>query len=159
MRQTASQPNDRLHTLRPAVRTFLLAAGAAALWVVAGAGAAVASDASEAAARGAVTYRVYCGRCHGAGGKGDGKLGATLKKKPADLTTIASRNHGVFDSGAIRTRIDGRDAPDEHADSDMPAWGTSMQDPDKDSSQEADIKARIADLVAYIATLQSPPAK
>ncbi len=158
MRQTATQPKDSLHrTFRPTVLALLLAAGAAALGL--GASAAVASDASEAAARGSVTYRVYCNRCHGPAGKGDGKLGATLKKKPTDLTTIASRHDGVFDVEAIRRTIDGRDAPPEHADSDMPAWGTSLQDPGRDASQEAEVQARIADLVAYLATLQSPKPK
>src|SRR5436190_19457875 len=160
MRATASvRQTPPRRKFRTASCARWLAAGAMAVWVCAVAVASFASAASDAAARGAVTYRVYCNRCHGPGGKGDGKLGATLKQKPADLTTIALRNGGQFDSEAVRRKIDGREAPPEHTDTDMPAWGVSLQDPGKDASQEAEVQARIADLVAYLATLQAPPAK
>ncbi len=38
------------------------------------------------AARGKNTYAELCSKCHGAGGKGDGKDAATLTTKPKDLT-------------------------------------------------------------------------
>jgi len=146
---------NRNHGRRATMSILTLAAGAMALWVAGAASTSLASDASEAAARGAVTYRVYCNRCHGPAGKGDGKLGMTLKHKPADLTTIAIRHHG-FRSDEVQRRIDGRDPLEAHADNDMPAWGSSLQDPGRDASQEKDVHARIADLVAYLETLQVP---
>ena len=153
----AKDSRDTRRLLRAATRRRLLVSAAIAVCAGAAAVASFAGTTSEAAARGAVTYRVYCNRCHGPGGKGDGKLGATLKQKPADLTTIASRHGGEFKADDVRRKIDGREAPAEHTDSDMPAWGVSLQDPGKDASQEAEIQARIADLVAYLATLQDPP--
>jgi mono/diheme cytochrome c family protein len=149
----------RKYSNGPTFPTLVLAALAMALWVAATAVGSQATDASEAAARGAVTYRVYCGRCHGPTGKGDGKLGATLKVKPADLTTIASRHGGEFRRDEVQSRIDGRETLEAHAASDMPAWGLSFQDASKDASQEKEIRARLADLVAYLETLQVPPAK
>jgi len=160
MRPTASQattPTPR--AFRTAVCARWLTAGAIAVWVCAVAVASFASPASEAAARGAVTYRVYCNRCHGPSGKGDGKLGASLKQKPADLTTIATRHGGEFKPEDVQRKIDGRETLPGHTDTDMPAWGASLQDAGKDASQETEIQARIADLVAYLATLQVPPAK
>ncbi len=113
---------------------------------------------SELAARGSVTYRVYCSRCHGPAGKGDGKLAASLKDKPADLTTIASRNHGEFQADQVLRRVDGRDQVPGH-ETDMPSWGLSLQDPARDSSQEKDVQAKLAELVAYLKTLQPAAAK
>ena len=40
------------------------------------------------AAKGRVTFRVYCSNCHGADAKGDGKLAPLLSVKPADLTRL-----------------------------------------------------------------------
>ena len=38
---------------------------------------------------GAEDYATYCAGCHGMSGKGDGEVGASLGKKPADLTQLA----------------------------------------------------------------------
>ena len=37
----------------------------------------------------ATTYQVYCSRCHGDAGQGDGADGATLSPKPRDFTDCA----------------------------------------------------------------------
>jgi mono/diheme cytochrome c family protein len=41
------------------------------------------------AAHGAAVYAQYCATCHGAGGKGDGPIAASLVPKPADHTDHA----------------------------------------------------------------------
>ena len=113
----------------------------------------------EEAARGAVMYRVYCSNCHGRGGKGDGKLAASLVTAPADLTQIARQNGGVFDPQKVHAAIDGREEVAAHGERDMPVWGLSFRHPEGEADQEAAIRARLEDLVAFLATIQAPPEK
>lgn len=54
-------------------------------------------------AEGRQLFAKQCASCHGASGKGDGKSGATLKPKPADLTDETWK-HGSTD-GEIFTII------------------------------------------------------
>jgi mono/diheme cytochrome c family protein len=131
-----------------AIAVALLCAGIGGNIAVAASG----SD-EEAAARGAVTYRVYCASCHGAGAHGDGKLAKSLDPKPADLTQLAKRNDGVFPAERAREVIDGRKEVAEHGDRDMPVWGQSFQQEGK-GDQEKAIAAKVDDLVAYLASIQ-----
>ena len=65
-----------------------------------------------------------CAPCHGADGRGTGPLGANFKVKPADLTMIAKRNHGVFSPPAVYQMIDGRKSARSHrSGAEMPIWG------------------------------------
>jgi mono/diheme cytochrome c family protein len=115
--------------------------------------AAAAAD-TDAAARGAVTYGVYCGNCHGRTGRGDGKLAKLLVKAPTDLTRLARENGGVFPADRARQVIDGRQDVAEHGERDMPVWGVSFRE--KANGDEAAAIAKIDDLVAYLATIQAP---
>ena len=54
---------------------------------------------------GAQDYSTYCGACHGPTGKGDGEVAAGLDKKPANLTTLAARNKGVFPTTKVMAQI------------------------------------------------------
>lgn len=54
---------------------------------------------------GAEDYTAYCAACHGPAGKGDGAAAAGLDKKPADLTTLAARNHGAFPTTKVMAQI------------------------------------------------------
>lgn len=138
-----------------AVRGAGMAAGSALLAVLLASAALAASDeAKDSAARGGVTYRMYCSNCHGRGGKGDGKLATELRRRPADLTRLAADNGGTFDAAAVRQAIDGRGDVASHGESDMPVWGISFRDPAKGDEQEPQVERRIRDLVAYLATLQ-----
>ena len=51
---------------------------------------------------GADTYAFYCAPCHGKDGKGRGPVAGALTSLPADLTTLAARNKGVFPSARVR---------------------------------------------------------
>lgn len=73
--------------------------------------------------RGRIAFVANCAACHGADGKGTGPHGAALRPKPADLTTLAERNNGVFSAAAIYDAIDGRAAARIHPRSEMPIWG------------------------------------
>ena len=72
---------------------------------------------------GKTEYLAGCAACHGSDGKGKGPLSAELKVAPADLTTIAKRNNGVFPLRAVSETIDGRKAVKSHGTRDMPIWG------------------------------------
>ena len=65
----------------------------------------------------------YCASCHGALGLGDGPVARSLNPPPADLTTLAQRNDGVFDAQAVLSTIDGRREVIAHGPRDMPVWG------------------------------------
>ena len=72
---------------------------------------------------GRLEYQSSCAACHGADGKGTGPVGIVLLTKPADLTTIAKKNNGVFPITRIYEVIDGRQAVKAHGDRAMPVWG------------------------------------
>jgi hypothetical protein len=72
---------------------------------------------------GKAEYIFVCAACHGADGKGAGPMADALKTKPADLTTITKRNHGVFPLNRIYETIDGRAEVKLHGSRDMPIWG------------------------------------
>lgn len=87
--------------------------------IVAIPGAARAQDSEK----GRAEYLANCAGCHGADGRGHGRLGADLPIKPPDLTKLAKNNHGVFAAGAVYQLIDGRQAKRPHGSADMPIWG------------------------------------
>lgn len=135
----------------------------AATWLLAAACAlpALAAGAEEArppedasAARGNVNYRVYCLNCHGETGRGDGPMAKLLKISPADLTGIARRAGGRFPAERVFRTIDGRDDVAGHGRRGMPVWGLGFQEVGRDSDQEAEVRARIRDLVAYVESIQ-----
>jgi hypothetical protein len=72
---------------------------------------------------GKAEYLKSCAPCHGTDGKGTGPLSSRLKTKPADLTTFAKKNNGVFPLSAVYEAIDGRNAIGSHDSREMPIWG------------------------------------
>lgn len=108
---------------------------------------------SPQVAEGKQKFEVYCASCHGAGAKGDGPFSATLRKRPADLTQLASRNKGEFPKDVVAKLIDGRTRDEAHRKSDMPVWGDVFAKSET-SADAAAVKARIDALVEYLATIQ-----
>ncbi len=78
--------------------------------------------------------------------------------KPKDLTTISTRNGGVFPYRDVEATIDGRKIIPSHKRFDMPFWGVSFQQQGREFSpeSEAKVRQRIDAIVDYIATLQRP---
>lgn len=107
------------------------------------------------AARGRTSYRIYCRNCHGDEAKGDGPIAELLKAPPADLTKLSAKNDGKFPAEEIYEAIDGRNEVAAHGSREMPIWGFSFQDPSRDEDQEAEVRERLLDLVAYLETLQA----
>ena len=96
-------------------------------------------------------YRHYCATCHGRDGKGDGPAGRALKVPPSDLTVLAGREKGVFPASAVEVIIRGGTPVAAHGSVEMPVWGPIFYALDP---SDARVKARIAALVAHIASIQ-----
>lgn len=73
-------------------------------------------------------FGAYCAQCHGSDARGTGPMADSLTPQPADLTGIAERAGGVFDSDAVTAYIDGRRRVGAHGTSEMPAWGAGLPD-------------------------------
>ncbi len=70
-----------------------------------------------------VTYQVYCSRCHGDGGQGDGADGATLSPKPRDFSDCATMSK-ISDATIVKAIKDG--GASVGLSRDMPAWGEAL---------------------------------
>ena len=121
--------------------------------------AALGQQASEASmiSAGAATFRHYCRSCHGPEARGDGPVAQHLTPKPADLTRIRERNGGEFPSEAVHEAIAGGKPVKGHGSSEMPVWGESFRQVQGGQTSD-DVKQRIAQLVAYLRSIQTPPA-
>ena len=101
---------------------------------------------------GQAMFKEYCAVCHGVNGKGDGPAAAALKKAPADLTTLASRNGGKFPDTRVYGFIQGSDEVAAHSNREMPVWGRifhAMAGTDRTAEHQ-----RISNLTEYLKTLQ-----
>ena len=100
-------------------------------------------------------YLRYCASCHGAEGRGDGPVAASLSRPPSDLTQLARKNGGRYDESAVMAVIDGRRQVAEHGTRDMPVWGAIFQEEGSDEPYPAYhslLQSRL--LVDYLATIQ-----
>lgn len=93
------------------------------------------------AARGAPLYAKRCALCHGEGGRGDGKLGATMEPNPGDLTD-ARRMGRWSDWDLYRLVRDG--GPALGLSSKMLGWGRMAPDPE------------VRDMTAFARSLSQP---
>jgi mono/diheme cytochrome c family protein len=99
-------------------------------------------------------FKTYCASCHGKSAKGDGPLAESLRYRPADLTLIAKRSGGKFDSEKVYRIIDGRVPVKGHGGTDMPVWGDAFKRSVEGYSEKA-VKARIQALVDYLKSIQA----
>lgn len=126
-----------------------------ALAVMATAGAVQGADETTAVERGARLYRVHCQSCHGDEGRGDGAMAEVLTVPPADLTALASANDGVFPRDQARLAIDGRGDVAAHGRREMPVWGMTFTERDRDATHSDSASGSIEDLVAYLESIQA----
>jgi len=103
---------------------------------------------------GAYAFRTHCASCHGADGKGEGPMAASLRFQPPDLTLIAKRNGGSFPVERVQRIVDGRSPLKGHGGSDMPIWGDAFKNADT-GYDEAHVKARVQSVVDYLKTIQA----
>jgi mono/diheme cytochrome c family protein len=98
------------------------------------------------------TFGFYCASCHGRDGSGGGPAAAALKVMPANLTTLAATNGGVFPRERVHASIThGVSTSPAHGSATMPVWGPIFQALDPSDKTAA---ARIDNLVTYIGSLQ-----
>jgi mono/diheme cytochrome c family protein len=85
----------------------------------------------------ATTYQVYCSRCHGDAGQGDGADGATLSPKPRDFSDCAVMSK-IPDATITKAITSG--GASVGLSRDMPAWGEELNG------------KKISELAAYVRT-------
>jgi mono/diheme cytochrome c family protein len=146
---------------RPAAAAVAAALAAAALLASAPApsrASAATQSPEHAIDRGALLYRIHCANCHGDGGEGDGPMAEVLTERPPDLTRLPRTAEGGFPADEVRAAIDGREAILSHGRQEMPVWGLTFQQRGRDTDQEAEVRGRIDDLIAFLRSIQEPSA-
>ena len=112
-------------------------------------------------ANGKRLYQWYCEFCHGAKGKGDGSMAASLTVKPADLTQIRNKHEGKFPFWEIYRQIEGADGSQKevrgHGSRAMPLWGTVFKQQEEQKEpylQEDLVIGRLLSLLYYLESIQ-----
>jgi mono/diheme cytochrome c family protein len=101
---------------------------------------------------GEITYKQFCGACHGVGAKGDGPVAMTLRMPPSNLTTLAKRHQGKFPYDYVSEVVRFGPGSSAHGSSEMPTWGPVFRVLDK--GNERVVQQRIKNLCDYLASLQ-----
>lgn len=101
-------------------------------------------------------YVIYCARCHGLDGRGQGPAASALKLAPTDLSSLARNNNGLYPAKHVVTVLKFGTQSSGHGSKAMPAWGPALQSIDHSAGGTQDTQAlRIANLVKYVETLQA----
>jgi cytochrome c oxidase cbb3-type subunit III len=95
------------------------------------------AQAAPAHAQAPMAFKIYCARCHGDDGKGDGPAASGLSTKPQDFQDCAAMAKKT-DANLFKAIKDGGASVGLPAD--MPAWGMGLNDD------------QIHQLIAYIRT-------
>ena len=103
------------------------------------------------AASGQEMFKTYCAPCHGQDGRGTGPAAAALKKSPANLTELTSRNGGKFPELKVFATIKGDADVSAHGSKDMPVWGALFPSV---SRGEGEVQLRISNLTDYVKSIQ-----
>jgi mono/diheme cytochrome c family protein len=119
------------------------------LWLMATTTIARADDVKQ----GHALYLRYCASCHGLTGEGDGAMARALTTPPANLRHLSDRYGNPLPEDQIARFIDGRADVKAHGPRDMPVWGERFYRETQGS--ERAVKRRIANLVAYLQTIQT----
>lgn len=106
------------------------------------------------AARGRALYLRYCASCHGVKGDGRGPVAAALKTSPSDLRLLSHRYGTPLPEDQIAGFIDGRADVVAHGPRDMPVWGERVWQYPEGKGPPSHVTSRIADLVAYLQSIQ-----
>jgi mono/diheme cytochrome c family protein len=101
--------------------------------------------------KGSDLFRAYCAPCHGDDAKGNGPVAPALNAKPTDLTTIASRNGGVFPGQRVRDIIAGENIVLAHGSREMPIWGPIFHQVEWDRDLG---NVRLQNVVKYVESIQ-----
>lgn len=117
---------------------------------------------AQDALKGAELFADHCAVCHGLEARGNGPMAPVLTLQPTDLTALSAGNEGTFPTARAAARIDGRDPLVAHG---SPMWvfgdffeeqGDMVTLPLPDG-EELTVSTPIADLLAFLASVQSAP--
>ncbi|HEY3615288.1 MAG TPA: cytochrome c [Candidatus Sulfotelmatobacter sp.] len=108
---------------------------------------------NTAANSGVQMFDSYCAVCHGKDGKGSGPAASAMKAAPADLTLLAKKDGGKYPAAHVAAVIRGQSGTPSHGSEDMPVWGPLFSSISQ--GQAAQVQQRVANLVAYVDTLQA----
>ena len=108
----------------------------------------------ELAERGRTDFVRYCASCHGVNGDGTGPVAAALITRPPDMRQLFRRYGTPLDRGRVGAMIDGRTSVVAHGEREMPVWGQRFDLPPDDVSRERTIADRLAELLAYLQSIQ-----
>jgi len=102
---------------------------------------------------GKTNFDAYCAVCHGKDARGHGPAAPAMKVAVPDLTSIAARHGGTFESPAILYVVQGvgKTATPAHGVEEMPIWGEVFK-----AGDTAIATIRMNNLVTYIKELQQP---
>ncbi|HEX6894987.1 MAG TPA: c-type cytochrome [Bryobacteraceae bacterium] len=104
------------------------------------------------AASGSDMFKQYCAACHGLEGKGNGPAATALKKTPANLTELSSKNNGAFPELRVYNTIKGDVEVSAHGTRDMPVWGALFPSV---SATQGEVQLRLSNLTDYVKSLQA----
>jgi mono/diheme cytochrome c family protein len=116
------------------------------------AGSVVIAEADDIA-MGRQIYLQRCASCHGLTGEGDGPVAPALNTPPANLRRLSERFGNPLPEDQIARFIDGRAEVKAHGPRDMPVWGARFY---AETHKERAVHALIAELVAYLQSIQTP---
>lgn len=111
-----------------------------------------ASDVSQ----GRSLYLRYCASCHGVKGDGRGPVAPALKTPPSDLRLLSHRYGSPLPEDQIASFIDGRADVVAHGPREMPVWGEQVWQYPEGTRHETQVTPKIANLVAYLQSIQTP---
>lgn len=100
---------------------------------------------------GADLFHAYCATCHGVTGKGNGPIASVLDTPVSDLTTIATRNSGVFPAARVRSIIAGDELVKAHGTREMPIWGPIFHQIERDRDYG---NIRLQNVTRYVESIQ-----
>lgn len=107
---------------------------------------------------GAELFQRFCAACHGAEGKGNGPVAATLNVMVPNLTRLSDRNGGRFPAQRVEEYIDGRSPIAAHGSRTMPVWGYEFWvEEGGDITAERNVRKLIGRLVRYLESIQAMP--
>ena len=143
----------RFATRRPVERVDILRGTVVMLLALpALAGGSAKKPAPEPQVSGPVMFEYYCASCHGLKGRGDGGVAPYLKGTIPDLTQLSIQNGGTYPAQRVAQVIRGEADVKTHGRREMAVWGPFFLS--MNHAQEPVIQTRVANLTAYIETLQ-----
>ena len=104
-------------------------------------------------ARGRALYLHNCATCHGLTAEGNGPMAGALKTPPTNLRLLSDLYGNPLPEDRVARAIDGRAEVKAHGPRDMPVWDERFSA--ETHGDERQVKARIAQLVAYLQSLQT----